>query len=79
MCGITGFWGLPGNSRYEDTARQMALKIFNRGPDSSGEWADPEAGIALAHRRLSVIDLTTAGAQPMVSLTCLGIFGPFEI
>lgn len=67
MCGITGFWGLSGNSGYENTARQMALQIFDRGPDSSGEWADPEAGIALAHRRLSVIDLSPAGAQPMVS------------
>lgn len=67
MCGITGFWGLPGKSGYENTAREMALKIFNRGPDSSGEWADPEVGIALAHRRLSIIDLSPAGAQPMAS------------
>lgn len=38
-----------------------------RGPDAAGEWADPETGIAMAHRRLAILDLTTAGHQPMLS------------
>ncbi len=66
MCGIAGFWQ-PGARSLEDTAREMALRISNRGPDSAGEWSDAETGIALAHRRLSIIDLSVAGHQPMLS------------
>lgn len=45
----------------------MADALFMRGPDSSGTWCDPEIGLALGHRRLSIIDLSPAGHQPMVS------------
>jgi asparagine synthase (glutamine-hydrolysing) len=45
----------------------MADALAHRGPDDGGGWADPEAGVALGHRRLSVIDLTRDGAQPMRS------------
>jgi asparagine synthase (glutamine-hydrolysing) len=45
----------------------MAAAIINRGPDDSGVWSDVEASIALAHRRLSVVDLSPAGHQPMAS------------
>ena len=45
----------------------MADRLAHRGPDASGSWADPAAGIALGFRRLSIIDLSSAGAQPMVS------------
>src|SRR5207249_4381189 len=38
-----------------------------RGPDDAGTWVDPEVGVALGHRRLAVIDLSSAGHQPMVS------------
>ena len=68
MCGFTGFLG---GQWPADTARlwveRMTQAIVHRGPDSDGHWLDPDAGIALGHRRLAVVDLTPAGAQPMAS------------
>jgi len=68
MCGIVGFVssnGLPENTL--STLRQMADRIRHRGPDDAGYWIDREAGVALAHRRLSILDLSPAGHQPMAS------------
>jgi asparagine synthase (glutamine-hydrolysing) len=65
MCGIAGLWK-PG-SASEREAVAMADRLTHRGPDSSGAWIDAEAGIALSHRRLSIIDLSEAGHQPMAS------------
>jgi asparagine synthase (glutamine-hydrolysing) len=45
----------------------MAHKIAYRGPDDAGAWVDAQAGIALAHRRLSILELSAAGHQPMIS------------
>ena len=68
MCGITGFVRFGGQaSALATVARSMADTLSHRGPDDSGVWVDAEAGIALAHRRLSILDLSPAGHQPMVS------------
>lgn len=70
MCGICGFLG-PGGSNdggaAERLVRRMADAIAHRGPDGEGAWSDPEAGIALGHRRLAIVDLSPLGRQPMVS------------
>ena len=69
MCGITGLWRFHGGqgSELEHQARAMAAAIARRGPDDAGLWCDPEAGLALAHQRLAVLDLSPAGHQPMLS------------
>ena len=72
MCGLAGFFDpslAHGNDYLRVTARAMADVISHRGPDDSGEWFDESAGIAFSHRRLSIIDLTPACHQPMVSAT----------
>lgn len=50
-----------------EIAKRMADRIAHRGPDDSGIWIDASAGLALAHRRLSIVDLSAAGHQPMKS------------
>lgn len=69
MCGLTGYLASPGDSEDVMRARvdAMAEAISYRGPDSRGHWVDPGAGIAVGHLRLAIVDLTEAGAQPMVS------------
>ncbi len=69
MCGFTGFLIPPASSKdgLEAIATHMALTIAHRGPDDAGAWADAEAGIALGHRRLAIVDLSAAGHQPMAS------------
>lgn len=69
MCGIAGF-ARPGGFRREAaerTLRAMTDVITHRGPDDHGAWCDEAAGVALGHRRLSIVDLSPAGHQPMVS------------
>lgn len=65
MCGIAGLIG-PG-ARDPATVRRMIGTIAHRGPDDGGLWIDPEAEIALGHRRLSIVDLSPSGHQPMAS------------
>ncbi len=68
MCGIAGIFDLRQATSAEDlrqTASRMGDSLRHRGPDAGDVWADAEAGIALAHRRLAIIDLSPAGAQPM--------------
>lgn len=66
MCGIAGYLS-PGRPADEMIARAMADRIVHRGPDSGATWSDADAGLALAHRRLSIIELSEAGNQPMLS------------
>jgi asparagine synthase (glutamine-hydrolysing) len=71
MCGIAGFWQAQPENKESllETARAMARTLVHRGPDDGGVWVDPESNIGLCHRRLSIIDLSSAGHQPMGS-TC---------
>lgn len=63
MCGITGIFHLNGAQASGDHLGAMTHAISHRGPDGDGHWV--ENSIALGHRRLSIIDLSDAGAQPM--------------
>ena len=69
MCGIAGFVTFRPGAEGEllNKARAMADCMSYRGPDAAGAWADPEAGFATGHRRLAIVDLSEAGAQPMLS------------
>ncbi|MEW5726711.1 MAG: asparagine synthetase B, partial [Pseudomonadota bacterium] len=68
MCGFAGFVHQPAPAaELEARARAMADAIATRGPDDSGTWADPEAGYAVGHRRLAILDLSPLGHQPMVA------------
>ena len=70
MCGITGFWGAAGDAdALTRTAAAMAAAIAHRGPDGQGTWVEAECGLALGHRRLSILDLSAAANQPMTSVT----------
>jgi asparagine synthase (glutamine-hydrolysing) len=66
MCGIAGIWQRNGAPVDRARLARMADTIAHRGPDDGGFHFDDDAGIGLAHRRLSILDLTAAGHQPMV-------------
>src|SRR3984885_13561969 len=68
MCGIAGFVGAASKiGDINNVAESMAACLQHRGPDDQGVWTDAGAATALVHRRLSIIDLSAAGHQPMVS------------
>lgn len=69
MCGITGILELrsAGLTNPATNIRKMAGTLAHRGPDDEGIWFDSTANIYIAHRRLSILDLSTAGHQPMMS------------
>lgn len=68
MCGLAGFLTLDnGPGDPEDILTRMASALHHRGPDDSGIWSDPGPGIGFAHKRLSIVDLSQAGHQPMTS------------
>ncbi len=67
MCGITGLLGAFPNDTFTSSVQKLTDALHHRGPDDGGVWVDREPGIGLGHRRLSVIDLSPAGHQPMHS------------
>ncbi len=67
MCGLVGVLSLADFDLSVGALREMNAAIIHRGPDDAGYWQDESAGIALCHRRLSIIDLSAAGHQPMRS------------
>ena len=70
MCGLAGFVRFGRQADVlKAVARDMANSLIHRGPDDTGVWDDVNAGFALAHNRLAIVDLSSAGHQPMLS-TC---------
>ena len=65
MCGIVGYWSKINFSN--DVIKIMCDQIKHRGPDAQGAWSDKARGIFFGHRRLSILDLSDAGKQPMTS------------
>lgn len=69
MCGICGAYSSGQlDSHDRDVIARMGKTLEHRGPDAGAEWTDNAAGIMLGHRRLAIVDLTAAGAQPMTSV-----------
>jgi asparagine synthase (glutamine-hydrolysing) len=66
MCGINGVWS-KNRSIYLEPFDAMRDTLIHRGPDGAGSWIHPSGNIALGHRRLSFMDLSKEGAQPLVS------------
>ncbi len=68
MCGFAGLYSpFKQNMVTEESVMEMIAPIYRRGPDDFGTWCDPQDGIGLGHRRLSIIDISHAGHQPMRS------------
>lgn len=70
MCGIYGIWQSPrlSDAELEHTLEQMGQRLIHRGPDDSGTAILQPEGLGLGHRRLSIVDLSPAGRQPMASI-----------
>lgn len=64
MCGIAGWLG---SEMAPSVVTRVGDTLVHRGPDDGGSWVDTDAGVALLHRRLAIVDLSPAGHQPMVS------------
>ena len=68
MCGISGFIHLANGGDVSRSRLLAMLKsLHHRGPDDGGVWIDKQHGVALGHRRLSILDLSPAGHHPMGS------------
>src|SRR6266478_217669 len=68
MCGIAGYWQTKSTSEHPlEVLNRMGASLTHRGPDDSGVFFDHVAGVGLAFRRLSILDLSVEGHQPMFS------------
>lgn len=65
MCGIAGFCNLP--NRWQENIDKMNIRMIHRGPNAGGIWSNADHSVVLGHRRLSILDLSETGAQPMIS------------
>jgi asparagine synthase (glutamine-hydrolysing) len=65
MCGIAGIISLRDTASLKHVVKRMTDSISHRGPDGEGVWENDARNVCLGHRRLSILDLTEAGAQPM--------------
>lgn len=65
MCGIAGFFNRPAN--WKENIIKMNNRMQHRGPNAQGFWANKDCSVVLGHVRLSILDLSEAGSQPMVS------------
>ena len=65
MCGIAGFCNHPLD--WKKNIEKMNKRMYHRGPDAGGIWANEDASVVFGHRRLSIVDLSENGAQPMYS------------
>ena len=67
MCGITGIFGNLRKNELAISVQKMSATLTHRGPDDVGTWVDEKSGIAFGHQRLSIMDLSSFGHQPMAS------------
>ena len=67
MCGLTSIHHSDGAPVDAEALLRMREHMHARGPDGAGFWLDPRGGLGLAHRRLVILDLSAAGAQPMTT------------
>ena len=65
MCGIAGFCNRPKD--WKTDIETMKSRMAHRGPDGEGTWASENRDVVLGHRRLSILDLSESGSQPMIS------------
>ena len=69
MCGIAGFWCLNKKnlSNLENNIKNMTNILSSRGPNDKGYWIDRNNSLAFGHRRLSILEISKLGKQPMIS------------
>ena len=79
MCGIAGILSTDPANVTRERLKFMTDALAHRGPDGEGQWLDPTGRIGLGHRRLSILDLSPAGAQPMACLDRYSVIHNGEI
>lgn len=67
MCGLAGILAHPDQPVADGALREMTRAVAHRGPDGEGLWISPDGAVGLGHRRLAIVDLDAAAAQPMAN------------